>query len=127
MSLIQCNIVSPEGELFSGEVFGFSGFGFDPGDIGLTPEYNPNYTYWTDFIFQAMFAATAATIVSGAIAERMKLSAFLIFSFFLILSCFFPALLSALRIKPANPNCPQSLESFSFLFFLATLSENFHN
>ena len=38
------------------------------------------YTYFTDFIFQAMFAATAATIVSGAVAERIKLSSFLIFS-----------------------------------------------
>ena len=39
-----------------------------------------SYTYYTDFIFQAMFAATAATIVSGAVAERVKLSSFLIFS-----------------------------------------------
>ena len=31
----------------------------------LTSEYNAGYTYWTDFLFQAMFAATAATIVSG--------------------------------------------------------------
>jgi Amt family ammonium transporter len=38
------------------------------------------YTYWTDFLFQGMFAATAATIVSGAVAERIKLPAFLIFS-----------------------------------------------
>jgi Amt family ammonium transporter len=38
------------------------------------------YTYWTDFLFQGMFAATAATIVSGAVAERIKLGSFLIFS-----------------------------------------------
>ncbi len=38
------------------------------------------YTYWTDFIFQGMFAATAATIISGAVAERVKLSTFLVFS-----------------------------------------------
>lgn len=35
-------------------------------------------TGWADFIFQAMFAATAATIISGAVAERIKLSAFMI-------------------------------------------------
>ena len=45
---------------------------------GLTSEYNAGYTYWGDFIFQAMFAATAATIISGAVAERIKLGSFLI-------------------------------------------------
>ncbi|MFT5471243.1 MAG: Amt family ammonium transporter [Verrucomicrobiales bacterium] len=42
--------------------------------------YNPGYTYWSDFIFQAMFAATGATIVSGAVAERIKLPGFMIFA-----------------------------------------------
>ncbi len=42
------------------------------------------YTYWADFIFQAMFAATAATIVSGAVAERVKLGSFMIFSTLLV-------------------------------------------
>jgi len=59
---------------------GFAGLGVSTGAEGLTPAYNPGYTYWTDFIFQAMFAATAATIVSGAVAERIKLSSFLVFS-----------------------------------------------
>ena len=43
----------------------------------LTNQY-ADYTYWSDFIFQAMFAATAATIVSGAVAERIKLGSFMI-------------------------------------------------
>ncbi len=41
-----------------------------------------------DFIFQAMFAATAATIVSGAVAERMKLGPFLIFSLLYVGICY---------------------------------------
>jgi len=49
----------------------------------LTNKY-ADYTYWTDFIFQAMFAATAATIVSGAVAERIKLTSFMIYSAILV-------------------------------------------
>jgi len=62
--------------------FGFAGFGItNPvGSAGLIGYAGGAYTYFTDFIFQAMFAATAATIVSGAVAERIKLSSFLIFS-----------------------------------------------
>ena len=47
----------------------------------MTPAYaDGGYTWWTDFLFQAMFAATAATIVSGAVAERMKIGPFMIFT-----------------------------------------------
>jgi Amt family ammonium transporter len=60
--------------------FGFAGWGIHTDAAGLTSAYNVGYTYWTDFLFQAMFAATAATIVSGAVAERVKLSSFLVFS-----------------------------------------------
>ena len=49
----------------------------------MTAKY-ANYTWWTDFIFQAMFAATAATIVSGAVAERIKLGSFMIFTVLLV-------------------------------------------
>ncbi len=61
---------------------GFAGIGLSlpAGDAGLIGYADGNYTYYTDFIFQAMFAATAATIVSGAVAERVKLSSFLVFS-----------------------------------------------
>jgi Amt family ammonium transporter len=62
---------------------GFAGFGIEAplnaeGTLDLA--YNEGYTYWTDFLFQGMFAATAATIVSGAVAERIKLGSFMIFT-----------------------------------------------
>jgi len=68
--------------LNEGGFFGFGGFGLSlpEGDAGGIAYADGGYTYWTDFIFQAMFAATAATIVSGAVAERIKLEAFLIFA-----------------------------------------------
>lgn len=60
---------------------GFSGAGLTLPDNGTTVEYaSGGYTYYTDFLFQAMFAATAATIVSGAVAERIKLPSFMVFS-----------------------------------------------
>jgi Amt family ammonium transporter len=67
----------------SAGIFGFAGFGLsspltDAGSLDLA--YNEGYTYWTDFLFQGMFAATAATIVSGAVAERMKILPFMIFT-----------------------------------------------
>ena len=73
------NLMYP-GDFILGDWLGFAGFGLNPGENWNTPSYNVGYTYYTDFIFQAMFAATAATIVSGAVAERIKLSSFLLFS-----------------------------------------------
>lgn len=78
-TLLGFNLMYPGAE-FAGDFFGFAGFGISLPENGLTPEYSEGYTYWTDFLFQAMFAATAATIVSGAVAERIKLNSFLIFS-----------------------------------------------
>lgn len=40
--------------------------------------------HWAKFFFQLVFAGTAATIVSGAVAERIKFSSFLIFTLFLV-------------------------------------------
>lgn len=68
--------------------FKFAGFGVAPAENGLTSAYNVGYTYWTDFLFQAMFAATAATIVSGAVAERVKLSTFMVFSILFVAICY---------------------------------------
>ena len=80
-ALMGFNLMYP-GTDFAGKWFGFAGFGVSISDdvASLTSVYNPGYTYWTDFLFQGMFAATAATIVSGAVAERIKLHSFLIFS-----------------------------------------------
>jgi Amt family ammonium transporter len=64
---------SPIGDLNAGggDTFGYGG-------VGLA------MTGYGDFIFQAMFAATAATIVSGAVAERVKLAPFLLFAVLLV-------------------------------------------
>lgn len=59
--------------------FAFDGFGVASRDHALDPGYG-DFTRWTDFLFQAMFAATAATIVSGAVAERIKITGYLIFT-----------------------------------------------
>lgn len=74
------NLMYP-GDFSIGSFFGFAGFGIYPGaDYDPAGYADGAYTWWTDFLFQAMFAATAATIVSGAVAERIKLPAFLLFS-----------------------------------------------
>ncbi len=59
--------------LFGTTLFGLSGV--EPGT-----DWN-----WTFLIFQTVFAATAATIVSGAMAERTKFVGYLIYSFFISL------------------------------------------
>jgi Amt family ammonium transporter len=80
-AIIGFNLMYP-GTDYAGKWFGFAGFGIKVTDdvASLTSVYNAGYTYWTDFLFQGMFAATAATIVSGAVAERVKLSSFLVFA-----------------------------------------------
>jgi Amt family ammonium transporter len=75
------NLMYPGFEEGSMGFFEFAGFGIDAPENGMTAEYaDGGYTWWTDFLFQGMFAATAATIVSGAVAERIKIGPFMIFT-----------------------------------------------
>ena len=71
-----------------------SGNGFIPGlsfflggdntlDEVLASEGEIYYSNLADFMFQVVFVATAMSIVSGAVAERMKLWAFLVFAVFM--------------------------------------------
>src|SRR5690606_4420178 len=75
--------------MYPGEFGGFIGFSTESWNIiWLAPETadistayaDGGYTFWTDFLYQAMFATTCATIVSGAVAERMKLGTYLTFT-----------------------------------------------
>ena len=88
-ALMGFNLMYPGAE-YAGQWFGFAGFGIGFADdvSGLTSVYNAGYTYWTDFLFQGMFAATAATIVSGAVAERVKLGSFLVFCTLFVGICY---------------------------------------
>ncbi|MEM6770278.1 MAG: ammonium transporter [Bacteroidota bacterium] len=82
--IIGFNLMYP-GEEYAG---GFVGKFFAPldwagsavADYTAAAEGGSAYTGYSDFIFQGMFAATCATIVSGAVAERIKLVPFLIFA-----------------------------------------------
>lgn len=86
-AFIGFNLMYP-GEVFSGGFFGLTGLGISLPEGWDTYAYNEGYTFYTDFIFQAMFAATAATIVSGAVAERIKLGPFIFFSVLYVGICY---------------------------------------
>ena len=75
------NLMYPGFEEGASGFLKFAGFGIEAPDGGMTSAYaDSGYTWWTDFLFQGMFAATAATIVSGAVAERIKLNSFMLFT-----------------------------------------------
>jgi Amt family ammonium transporter len=71
---------NPENAFFGGGGWFLSG---EPAAYGLNP-FPEGLPVPVFFLFQAAFAGTAATIVSGAVAERIKFADFLIFSLLLV-------------------------------------------
>jgi len=63
-----------KGVIGSLDWFGLSGVGLEPG------EYAPTVPHLAFMIYQAMFAVITPALISGAFAERMKFSAYLIFT-----------------------------------------------
>jgi Amt family ammonium transporter len=63
-----------------GLMFGLSNGLFGTTLFGLSGTEPGTHWNWTFLIFQTVFAATAATIVSGAMAERTKFISYLIYS-----------------------------------------------
>ncbi|MBT4324962.1 MAG: ammonium transporter [Cryomorphaceae bacterium] len=79
--LVGFNLMYPGSfNIIGNGILGFAGLGLDSA-AASDLAYNEGYTYWTDFLFQAMFAATAGTIISGAVAERIKINSFMLIVF----------------------------------------------
>ncbi|AVQ74199.1 hypothetical protein B5D77_03120 [Microcystis sp. MC19] len=68
----------------SGSETGNNPLGFPSSGFSCLKELWPNRSFASIFFFQLVFAGTAATIVSGAVAERIKFIAFCLFSLFLV-------------------------------------------
>jgi Amt family ammonium transporter len=68
--------------MYPGDSWSIAGWigAFSTASIGGDPALETGYATGSDFFFQLMFCATTASIVSGAMAERVKLWPFLIFT-----------------------------------------------
>ncbi len=95
-ALVGWGLAYPGGD--GGGWFGFAGWGIPglmdplPDLAALGPDFYP-LSVSTDFFFQAAFAATAATIVAGAVAERTKFVAYLVYTV-LITGLIYPVVVS---------------------------------
>ena len=76
--LVGFNLMYPQGDAspVADNYLGAVGVGMAAAGTSGVDDYSPQ----VDFLFQAAFAATAATIVSGAVAGRMKFGAYIIYS-----------------------------------------------
>ena len=78
--LVGYNIMYP-GSAFEGAIIpGISFMLGGDNDVASVLAGDSYYSNMSDFFFQVVFVATAMSIVSGAVAERMKLYAFLVFA-----------------------------------------------
>jgi len=83
--LVGFNLMYPgDFDIIGNGILGFAGPGLDAA-AAADLAYNEGYTYWTDFLFQGMFAATAGTIISGAVAGRIKINSFMLIVFLYVL------------------------------------------
>ena len=73
------NLMYGESTGFFGTGMLLSGIAGEDG-VSMYGDDGPTHAMHADFFFQVVFVATAMSIVSGAVAERMKLWAFLVFA-----------------------------------------------
>ncbi|MEL6583559.1 MAG: ammonium transporter [Pseudomonadota bacterium] len=78
--LVGFNLMYPGEFLISGWLGGFSWTTLEPVGLAAADASLDYASVGSDFFFQLMFCATTASIVSGTLAERIKLWPFLIFT-----------------------------------------------
>jgi len=81
--LVGYNVMYPGDNVVSAWIPNFSfflGAENDAAGVLAAGDDAPYYSVRSDFFFQVVFVATAMSIVSGAVAERMKLWSFLLFA-----------------------------------------------